>query len=109
VLQGNVIEVERGAEEDAASEEPRCRHHWRIEAPNGATSHGICKLCGEEREFANSSSDSIWENDSNDNNRWRGRGRNKDVSPEPAARQAAPLSQAALGSLLGSGYRGGSE
>jgi hypothetical protein len=106
VLQSNVIE--RDVEQEGAPEEPRCRHHWRIAAPNGALSHGVCKLCGEERDFANSSTDSIWENDSNDNNRWRGRGRNKEVV-EPAAKQAAPLTEAALGNLLGSGYRGGAE
>ena len=30
-----------------------CRHHWLIEAPNGPTGRGICRLCGEEREFKN--------------------------------------------------------
>ena len=34
--------------------EPQCAHHWRIEAPSGATSHAICRKCGEEREFRNS-------------------------------------------------------
>jgi Fe2+ or Zn2+ uptake regulation protein len=34
--------------------EPVCAHHWRIEAPSGATSHAICRKCGEEREFRNS-------------------------------------------------------
>lgn len=30
-----------------------CRHHWLIAAPEGPTSPGRCKLCGETREFAN--------------------------------------------------------
>jgi len=98
--QSNVIE----RDETAIAEEPRCRHHWRIAPPNGAYSLGVCKLCGAERMFANSSSDSIWENDASDSGRWRGRGRNKEIA-EPVARSAAPLSPSALGSLLGSGYR----
>ncbi len=28
-----------------------CIHHWRIETPVAKTSHGVCKRCGEEREF----------------------------------------------------------
>ena len=38
-----------------------CRHHWLIESPHGATSWGMCKLCGERREFSNSASDAIWD------------------------------------------------
>ena len=30
-----------------------CRHHWLIETPEGPTSLGICRLCGEERMFEN--------------------------------------------------------
>lgn len=93
-------------------EEPGCRHHWRIAAPNGATSMGRCKICGSEREFSNSSTDSIWENDSSDGgNRWRGRGRGQAaVTDVPAAtRTVAPISESTLGSLLGVGYRTGAE
>ena len=32
-----------------------CVHHWRIAAPAGAFSKGVCAKCGVEREFANSS------------------------------------------------------
>lgn len=28
-------------------------HHWRIEEPNGPTSHGVCRHCGAERDFPN--------------------------------------------------------
>jgi hypothetical protein len=38
-----------------------CRHHWLIESPHGATSWGMCKLCGARREFSNSASDAIWD------------------------------------------------
>jgi hypothetical protein len=30
-------------------------HHWIIEAANGATSPGVCRLCGAEKEFVNTS------------------------------------------------------
>src|SRR3989344_7710667 len=30
-----------------------CRHHWIIETPNGPTSNGTCKNCGDERPFVN--------------------------------------------------------
>ena len=32
----------------------RCPHHWIIETSAGSTSKGVCKLCGEERDFDNS-------------------------------------------------------
>lgn len=30
-----------------------CQHHWLIDSPNGPVSRGICRACGEEREFQN--------------------------------------------------------
>jgi hypothetical protein len=42
-------------------EGPECRHHWLIESPHGATSWGICKHCGERREFSNSATDGLWD------------------------------------------------
>lgn len=48
-------------EEKGAPAAPECRHHWLIESPQGATSWGTCKLCGERREFMNSASDALWE------------------------------------------------
>lgn len=30
-----------------------CCHHWVIETPNGPTSSGVCKFCGDERTFVN--------------------------------------------------------
>ena len=38
-----------------------CRHHWKIESPNGPTSRGECVLCGEEGEFKNSIPISGWD------------------------------------------------
>lgn len=34
--------------------EKTCQHHWLIESAGGATSRGVCKYCGEERDFFNS-------------------------------------------------------
>ena len=33
--------------------EIKCAHHWLIEPPQGPTSIGVCKICGEKREFEN--------------------------------------------------------
>ena len=30
-----------------------CKHHWLIEPPDGPTSKGVCKLCGEVKVFDN--------------------------------------------------------
>jgi hypothetical protein len=49
-----------------------CVHRWRIESPNGATSHGVCKHCGEERDFPNSAEDGLWEREV-PQSRWTGR------------------------------------
>lgn len=52
---------------------PQCRHHWVIESPQGATSRGVCRLCGAEREFPNSAQDSLWEGEaspSSGSGRW---------------------------------------
>ena len=32
-----------------------CVHHWRIDAPDGPTSEGECRRCGETRTFSNAS------------------------------------------------------
>jgi hypothetical protein len=54
-------------------EAPTCQHHWRIESPRGAMSMGVCKRCGEEREFRNSATDHLWEDESGSGyNAWRG-------------------------------------
>ena len=38
-----------------------CTHYWVIASPNGPTSEGVCKLCGERAEFRNSVSVSGWD------------------------------------------------
>jgi hypothetical protein len=44
-----------------ATKGARCRHHWLIESPQGRTSMGMCKLCGAQKEFSNSTGDFLWE------------------------------------------------
>jgi hypothetical protein len=56
-------------------EQPTCQHHWVIDSPRGAMSPGRCKRCGEEREFRNSTSDYVWDDDSSKEKGytpWRG-------------------------------------
>jgi hypothetical protein len=40
-----------------------CSHHWVIESPNGPTSVGECRACGEVREFKNSIQITSWESE----------------------------------------------
>jgi len=58
---------------EAVAEAPECQHHWLIETPRGSMSQGRCKRCGEEREFRNSATDHLWEDESGSGyNAWRG-------------------------------------
>jgi hypothetical protein len=38
-----------------------CVHHWLIETPNGRESHGVCKRCGANKAFTNSTEQVMWE------------------------------------------------
>ena len=68
----------RASKAEAATttiEQPTCKHHWVIASPRGAMSGGRCKRCGEEREFRNSTSDYVWDDDSTKDKSytpWRG-------------------------------------
>ena len=44
-------EVEATHQEQETKSE--CRHHWIIESANGPASMGVCKICGEIKEFSN--------------------------------------------------------
>jgi hypothetical protein len=67
------IEEKRPVEATTIVEGPTCQHHWLIETPQGSLSRGRCKVCGEEREFRNSASDHLWEDESGSSyNAWRG-------------------------------------
>lgn len=55
---------EKAVEEQGGAGTATCVHHWIIESPSGRTSAGVCRICGERREFQNYVSDFIWEGDS---------------------------------------------
>ncbi|MCH8282591.1 MAG: hypothetical protein IIC96_18175 [Chloroflexi bacterium] len=38
----------------------KCTHHWVIDAANGHTSRGVCRLCNEVRAFDNSIDNTVW-------------------------------------------------
>jgi len=44
-------------------ERSACLHHWVIEKPAGPTSKGICRQCGETRDFQNYIEGSPWRYD----------------------------------------------
>jgi hypothetical protein len=48
-------------QEQTAYQETDCKHFWVIESPSGPTSDGVCKNCGEAREFRNSLPMTRWE------------------------------------------------
>ena len=37
-----------------------CSHHWLIQAADGPTSNGVCRICGETREFKNYVETATW-------------------------------------------------
>ena len=39
---------------------PVCKHRWMIAPPNGPTSSGSCRLCGEKRDFVNYTEKTTW-------------------------------------------------
>ncbi len=54
-----------------------CQHHWVIGSPNGPTSTGICKLCGEQSEFRNSMQGSGWDRESPHSKRMKQQAKDK--------------------------------
>jgi hypothetical protein len=47
------MESKIGAILDKTVIKPACKHHWIIEAPEGPTSKGHCRLCGQHKIFEN--------------------------------------------------------
>jgi len=74
--------------------EPTCRHHWLIESPHGATSMGICKLCGSQKEFRNSAGDFLWEDEPMSELAYGQWGRSRSISA-PAGREEEEVAVAA--------------
>jgi len=73
-----------------------CQHHWVIETPRGSLSLGRCKRCGEEREFRNSATDHLWEDESGSGyNAWRGSRPSRAVADDDEV-AASPRSRDAM-------------
>ena len=76
VLEKKRVKVKKAAVATTTTiEQPSCKHHWVIASPRGALSGGRCKRCGEEREFRNSTTDYVWDDDSTKDKSytpWRG-------------------------------------
>jgi hypothetical protein len=49
------VKVKEKTENCVASEQ--CHHYWIIEMANGPQSRGVCRYCGETRDFLNSMPD----------------------------------------------------
>ena len=41
-------------------EAPQCRHQWVIDMPAGPSSKGVCRTCGEVKQFQNYIEGSSW-------------------------------------------------
>src|SRR5207244_13436174 len=72
----------------------RSQHHWVIETPRGSMSLGHCKRCGEEREFRNSATDHLWEDESGSGyNAWRGSRPSRAVADDDEVRSEEHTSE----------------
>jgi hypothetical protein len=40
--------------------EMTCTHVWLLDPPDGPTSVGVCKLCGDARDFPNALPEDLW-------------------------------------------------
>ena len=80
---------------DQEATEPTCRHHWLIESPHGATSMGICKVCGAEREFRNSAGDFLWEDEPMSELAYGQWGRSRSISAPAGGREEEGVTVAA--------------
>lgn len=49
----NRIKGTLSKKKDKRKSRDKCDHHWVIETPNGPTANGVCKYCGEIKEFYN--------------------------------------------------------
>jgi len=56
MMRNRVETVPREAKDkpEEYQDESECCHYWLIDSPNGPASRGICKFCGEEKDFYNS-------------------------------------------------------
>jgi hypothetical protein len=50
---GGAMGTKQGAVIERPVTRSACKHHWVIEPPDGPTSKGVCKVCGEVKVFDN--------------------------------------------------------
>ena len=80
---------------DETATQPECRHHWLIESPHGATSMGVCKLCGSQKEFRNSAGDFLWEDEPMSELAYGRWGRSRSISAPIRGREEEGVAVAA--------------
>ena len=55
-----VQQAEKVAVQEVPEVELGCQHHWLIQAADGPTSPGICRVCGETKDFKNYVETATW-------------------------------------------------
>ena len=60
MAQHTVIPANPEQENTAAETTTVCRHHWVIQPADGPVSNGLCRVCGETREFKNYVESATW-------------------------------------------------
>ncbi len=55
-----VQQVEEAPVEEVPEGSLVCQHHWLIQAADGPTSPGVCRVCGEARDFRNYVETASW-------------------------------------------------
>ena len=55
--------IDKHKETKAGDNKKYCEHHWEIETAQGPVSMGVCRHCGEKREFHNYLSDCLVDKD----------------------------------------------
>ena len=63
LLSSPAIETPRtqNSQKPHTTKDSGCKHHWEIDPPTTMVSKGVCKLCGEKRQFPNLLSDCIYD------------------------------------------------
>lgn len=80
---GAVKERPKKKTAETKQQETGCQHHWYIATPAGSTSKGVCRRCGEEREFRNSTGDYVGDGNYTSGTPWRGIRSSKTTSDDP--------------------------
>ncbi len=99
VLEKKRPKTKKAVADTTTIEQPGCQHHWVIASPRGALSEGRCKRCGEAREFRNSTTDYVWDDDSTKDKGytpWRGTRSSPKMIDDVQAASAGTANNASL-------------